>query len=176
MKSNVHETWVSTDDKKIQNIARQFGSNVIIRPSSLSTDISPSEQSLIHFADKVAFDILVFIQTTSPLLNHIDIDIALKMMDDYDSVFSVYKEHWLPRWSTNIMPINWDPSKRPMRQDIKSNYVENGALYITKRENLLKFGIRYSGKIGVYEMPFSRSFQIDNWDDLKIVERMMKSE
>ena len=71
---------------------------------------------------------------------------------------------------------NWDPSKRPMRQDIDKNYVENGAFYITKRENLIKFGMRYSGKIGVYEMPFSRSFQIDTWDDLKIVEKMMNSE
>ena len=131
---------------------------------------------MLHFSDNIEFDILVFIQTTSPLINHMDIDIALKMMDEYDSVFSAYKEHWLPKWSMNISPINWNPLKRPMRQDIEEKYVENGALYITKRENLLKFGIRYSGKIGIYEMPFSRSFQIDTWDDLEIVEKMMNSQ
>ena len=134
MKSNVHETWVSTDDQQIQNIAQQFGSNVIIRPSSLSTDISPSEHSLIHFADNVAFDILVFIQTTSPLLNHIDIDTALKMMDDYDSVFSVYKEHWLPRWSNEYLPIN-DPSKRPMRQDIDKTMLKTGHFILQKEKS-----------------------------------------
>ena len=51
-----------------------------------------------------------------------------------------------------------------MRQERENIFVENGAFYITTREMWLKSGLRYNGKIGIYEMPFSRSFQIDNID------------
>ena len=48
---------------------------------------------------------------------------------------------------------------------MEENYVENGAFYITTRIQLLNSKLRYSGKIGVVEMPFSRSFQIDTEED-----------
>ena len=94
-------------------------------------------------------------------------------MNKYDSIFSGYKDHWLPRWNKNIKTINWDIEKRPRRQDVLPEYVENGALYITKKDLLLKSRLRYSGKIGVYEMPFSRSFQIDNNDDFQLIEKII---
>ena len=174
LKSEVDETWVSTDDVQIKSIAQEAGSQVIDRPSELATDTSPSEESLIHFMKNVEFDLLVFLQPTSPLIEHIDINKALLMMDKYDSVFSAYKEHWLPRWNDNFEPIDWSPSNRPRRQDIQFRYVENGAFYITKKMNLIKSGLRYSGKIGIYEMPFSRSFQVDTKDDILIIESKIK--
>ena len=96
------------------------------------------------------------------------------MIDQYDSVFSVYKEHWLPRWSKDIKPINWDINNRPRRQDKNEQYVENGAFYITKKENLIKSNLRYSGNIGIVEMPFEESFQIDNKNDLKLIQNIIK--
>tara|TARA_B110000438_G_scaffold298052_1_gene345508 strand:- start:5111 stop:5638 length:528 start_codon:yes stop_codon:yes gene_type:complete len=170
LKSDVDETWVSTDDLQIKSIAKMAGSKVIDRPLELSTDTSQSEEALIHFSKNIQFDLLVFLQPTSPLIEHTDINKALLMMDEYDSVFSAYKEHWLPRWDQNVDPVDWTLSNRPRRQDIESRYVENGGFYITKKSNLIKSGLRYSGKIGIYEMPFSRSFQIDTEDDILIIE------
>ena len=72
--------------------------------------------------------------------------------------------------------VNWDINKRPMRQDIDDCYVENGALYITTKKNLEKSGLRYSGKIGIYKMPFSRSLQVDTLDDLLLIEKVMSTE
>ena len=172
-KSKVDETWVSTDDKKIKSISLKNDALVIDRPAEPATDTSPSEDSLIHFTENVNFDILVFLQPTSPLLKHTDINNALELMNKYDSIFSGYKDHWLPRWNKNIKAINWDITKRPRRQDVLLEYVENGALYITKKDLLLKSRLRYSGKIGVYEMPFSRSFQIDNNDDFQLIEKII---
>ncbi len=128
----------------------------------------------MHFANNVDFDILVFIQPTSPLLNEIDINKGIELMSYHDSVFSVYKEHWVPRWSSDIQPIGWNINNRPMRQEKEELFVENGAFYITKKENLLNSALRYSGSIGVYEMPFSRSFQIDNIDDLNLVKEIIE--
>ena len=171
--SNVNETWVSTDDPKIKATAIECGSQVIDRPTELASDTSVSEEALMHFAENIDFDVLVFLQPTSPLIKHDDIDEGLDMIGKYDSVFSAYKEHWLPRWNKELSPIDWELEKRPMRQEIEERYVENGALYITKKGNLIRSGLRISGEIGVYEMPFSRSFQVDTVDDLVLIERLM---
>ena len=95
------------------------------------------------------------------------------MMDKYDSVFSVYKEHWLPKWNEKNEPVNWTITSRPRRQDVKELFVENGAFYITKRDCLLESKLRYSGVIGTVKMPFSKSFQLDNEDDLEIIKKLL---
>ena len=95
------------------------------------------------------------------------------MMKKYDSVFSVTREHWIPRWNKKHKPDGWDIQKRPMRQDIEEKFLENGAFYITKKQSLLKSKLRYSGKIGMVEMPLNLSFQIDTQDDLELVGRLL---
>ena len=115
-RSIVDETWLSTDDFEIKSIAQKYGANVIDRPKSISGDQSKSEDALIHFAENVDFDVLVFIQPTSPLINSSDINGGLAMLKDFDSIFSGYDQHWIPTWDENISPISWNISDRPMRQ------------------------------------------------------------
>ena len=175
--SLVNETWVSTDDKKIADISKKYGANVLIRPKELATDISQSEDALIHFAEEVEFDVLVFIQPTSPLLKPQDINKGLEIFNTSDSVFSAYKEHWVGRWnksnSDRCKPLHWNINNRPRRQDVEEVYVENGAFYITSKKRLLESKYRYSGKIGCYEMPFYRSFQIDTYEDLEFINKII---
>ena len=97
LNSNVNETWLSTDSKEIKNIAVECGAKVIMRPDEISTGKSQSEEALLHFADNVDFDILVFIQPTSPFISRKYINDGLEKMARYDSVFTVTKEHWLPK-------------------------------------------------------------------------------
>ena len=59
--SDVIETWVSTDCKKIKDISLKYGAMVIERPKELATDLILNEPSLIHFAEEVDFDFLIFI-------------------------------------------------------------------------------------------------------------------
>jgi len=171
--SNVDETWVSTDSSEIASASLEYGAKVIERPEDISTDTSQSEEALLHAARDSEFDVLVFIQPTSPLIKSEDINKGLEMMDEYDSVFSVTKEHWIPRWTMDVKPFEWEINNRPMRQDKPETYIENGAFYITKRKNLLESKLRYSGKIGVVEMPLSRSFQIDTIEDLELMEKLL---
>tara|TARA_R110002167_G_scaffold355508_1_gene569904 strand:+ start:2618 stop:3253 length:636 start_codon:yes stop_codon:yes gene_type:complete len=172
LKSNVDDTWVSTDSVRISNIANGLGARVQMRPEEISTDTSPSEETLLHFTENNDFDIMVFIQATSPLIKSTDINKGLEMMDKYDSVFSVYREHWIPRWSLKV-ESEWDIYNRPMRQQVEEHYVENGAFYITTRKRLLDSKLRYSGRIGVVEMPLERSFQIDTYDDLSLIKKLI---
>tara|TARA_B100000579_G_scaffold97578_1_gene77390 strand:+ start:297 stop:935 length:639 start_codon:yes stop_codon:yes gene_type:complete len=172
--AKISEVWVSTDSKKIAMVAKQYNAKIIDRPNNLATDISSSEDALNHFSQNIDFDIMVFIQPTSPLLYSSDIVQGLDLIKsgNYDSIFSVYKEHWIPRWDLNIKPINWSIFKRPRRQDVDEQYVENGAFYITTKEQFLNSGIRYGGRIGVVEMPIKRSFQIDTYQDLDIIKKL----
>jgi len=173
--AGISERWVSTDDQEIANIANSFGANILMRPPEMALNTSKSEEALKHFSDNVDFDIMVFVQTTSPMIQPCYINQGIEMMKSgYDSVFTAYKEHWSPRWTLEVEPINWETHNRPMRQEVRENYVENGSFYMTTKEAFVKTGLRYSGKIGVVEMPFSESFQIDSYDDFDLIESLMK--
>ena len=173
LESNVYETWVSTNDKEIADISKRYGALVLNRPDELATDVSTSESALLHFSQNVEFDFLVFIQPTSPLLMASDINGGIAMLSQNDSVFSAYQEHWHGRWNKNGTPIDWVPNDRPRRQDVEDVFVENGAFYITSKELLEKTKLRYSGKIGILEMPMCRSFQIDSLDDLNLIDKLL---
>ena len=175
-KSVVSKTFVSTDSDEIAEISIRHGaSGRIERPKHLATDDSKSDDALLHFANKIDFDILVFIQPTSPMINHFYINEGIDMIINggYDSVFTATKEHWIPKWNNNIEPVDWDIYNRPMRQDKENLYTENGMFYITKRKNLLESKLRYSGKIGIVDIPLQDSFQLDTIEDLELIKKII---
>lgn len=171
--SKAKDVYVSTDCSAIMLESIKHKANVIMRPHNISGDKSKSEDAILHFAETISFDILVFIQPTSPLLLSEDINKGIEMMDKYDSVFSAYKEHWIPRWSMEVKPDAWEITSRPMRQDREEKWVENGAIYITTKKQLQESKLRYSGNIGVLEMPLIRSFQIDNYEDVGLIQKLI---
>lgn len=173
LQSEANDVWVSTNCDKIKQVSVKYGASVIDRPEEISTDLSKSEEALLHFAQNLDFDILVFIQPTSPLILPEDINNGLNMIKNYDSIFSAYKEHWIPRWNIDYSPDGWNINNRPMRQQMPEKYVENGALYITTKQALMKSKLRYSGKIGILEMPLWRSFQIDTLDDMELIKKLL---
>lgn len=176
-KSNVDETWLSTEDKEIKELALSYGINVIDRPEELASDISSSEQSLLHFAENVEFDILVFIQPTSPLITYKDINRGIEIIkaEDYDSVFSAALANDILMWDINKMvPLNYTLMNRKRKQTRKFFGIETGAFYITTKESLLESKCRLSGKIGIVQIPYWRSFQVDDFDDLEGIEKLMK--
>ena len=124
LNSNVDETWVSTEDEEIKNVSIDCGANVIDRPQDLATDISQSEGALLHFADNVDFDVLVFIQPCAPLIKSEFINTGVDMVvnDEYDSSVAVVRESWMPKWDLDMNTINWDIKNRPMRQETEQQY------------------------------------------------------
>ena len=51
--SDVHETWVSTEDAEIKSVADSCGALVIDRPAELAQDHSQSEEAILHFCEHV---------------------------------------------------------------------------------------------------------------------------
>ena len=179
--SKVNRTFISTDSDEYAAIAKEYKSEVIMRPDNISIDSASSEDVLLHFANKINFDILVFMQATSPLTSSEDINNCIDMMDEYDSVLSVCSNHggWLCggfTWEDNFPKFgaagNYNINDRPRRQDMDPSYRENGALYVTTKKALLMSKCRLSGKIGLYIMPRQRSFEIDEPEDLDEIRKL----
>ena len=170
--SIVEETWVSSDSDEILNFSKKLGAKTIKRPKELSDDNASSESALIHFSENIEFDILVFIQCTSPLIKPQDINRGIEKMRNFDSIVSVTETHQM-FW--NAKGPLYDINNRERRQDSIKRYLETGSFYITSKKNLMKSQNRLSGKIGFVEIPKHRSIEIDNINDLKTAELMINS-
>lgn len=182
LRSNVNETWVSTDNADIKNICLEEDLKVMVwdRPPQLARDDSTIEDVMIHFAEHVWFDVVVLIQPTSPMVTVEQIDEGLTMFEcgEYDSLFSAIRTDDMLIWQEmgfGAQPLNYDPLNRGRRQTRKSDYfIETGGFYITSRDQLLESRCRVGGKIGVVEVPLWTSFQVDALEDLENIERLVR--
>lgn len=179
---DIERTFVSTDSSQIRQIVNQMGFSkvaVIDRSAESATDTAASELSLLEFAEKHEFSTMVFIQATSPLITsqHLTEALAKYFASDADSLLSVVRQKRFIWEKTNedlVVPVNYDPQNRPRRQDFEGYLVENGAFYITSREQLLLSKCRISGKITYYEMPEESYVELDEPEDWIIVEELLK--
>jgi CMP-N-acetylneuraminic acid synthetase len=76
-------------------------------------------------------------------------------------------------WDSNG-PL-YNINNRLRRQNSLKRYLETGSIFITTKKNLIKSSNRLSGKIGFLEIPKHRSFDIDDYDDLKIIKAIINS-
>lgn len=171
LKSDVSETWVSTEDVEIAKIAEELGARVLKRPAEIAGDTSASEDALLHFASEHRdFDILVFLQPTCPFIKKSDINAAIKLMNKYDSVISVSKFDQFV-WSGSS-PL-YDIHTRARRQNREQTYIETGSMFVTSKASLLQSKNRISGSIGFVEVPKWRAIDIDSFDDLDLARKIM---
>ena len=168
--SGVAETWVSSEDDEILAVSESLGARAIRRPPELATDDATSESVLLHFAGQVDFDVLVFLQATSPMVTASDVDRAVALLDEYDSVLSV-AEFTQFVWQDGRP--NYDIENRRRRQDSSPAYLETGSLFATTREALLRSRNRLSGRIGYCVVPKIRSFDVDSEEDLEVVRHLL---
>jgi CMP-N-acetylneuraminic acid synthetase len=168
----IEEVYVSTDSDKIKQVVNDSIKTVRVldRDPILATDTASTESVIFDFMDKVDFDILATIQATSPLTSSEDLDSAIKqfMDNNLDSLLTgVRIRHFV--WSDEGKPLNYDPQRRPMRQQFSGSLLENGAFYLTKREILEKQKCRLGGKIGLYEMQEEAGYETDEPADWEII-------
>jgi N-acylneuraminate cytidylyltransferase len=177
--ADIECVYVATDDNRIKEVVESFGfDNVVVIGRSVESahDTASTETVLLEFAESVDAERIVLIQATSPLLGVHDLTEAIRKLDvtNSDSLVSVVRQKrfiWQEDGGTGI-PVNYDPVKRPRRQDWEGFLVENGAFYITYREKLLSSGCRISGKIDLYEMAEETYFELDEPADWIIGEKL----
>ena len=181
----IDEIIVSTDSLKISKIAKKYGANVpFIRPKKLATDTTSLEPVIEHVLNYLNIhdgynpEIIVILQNTSPLrtTKHIDEALTLMKKQNYDSILSGFSIHTF-LWKQSkkvIIPLDYDPKKRPNRQSMHEQLFENGAIFATKTSCFIKSNCRISGKIGFYKMPIESSYNIDSYDDLRSIKKFFK--
>lgn len=178
----VTSIYVSTDDAKIAEVARQYGAKIIDRPDSISGDTATTESAIEHVLNNIPKpDIVILLQATSPLRPKESLNKSIEKMisEKYDSLLSLSPTHRFS-WKINgdeAIP-KYDFKNRPRRQDIPESeqaYIENGSIYIFTYENFIKHNNRLGGKIGyvVFEEEFS--FEIDTPTDLIVIDSIAKT-
>lgn len=182
LSSTIDRLVVSTDCQEIAQVAKQFGVEVIIRPSELAKDSTPTLPVLQHIVNNIneTFDAVVTLQPTSPLrvAKHINEAIEIFKNDDMaDSLVSVIEvpHNYMPEKLMDIKGkylVGNSEAKR--RQEINKTYARNGAaIYITKAIRLDEY--IFGGNILPYFMKKINSVDIDYIEDWEIVECLLKN-
>jgi CMP-N,N'-diacetyllegionaminic acid synthase len=183
LESNLSKVIVSTDDEEIANIAQQLGAEVpFLRPQYLSDDISKSidvaRHALIEIENiyKTYYDAVMYLQPTTPFRNIDDINssiILLNSNDKADSVISVVDVlgHHPARMKYIENGLLVDPdfcekTENQNRQELRSMFIRNGAIYLTKKDTILNGS--FKGRVSLaHLMPHERSINIDNHEDFE---------
>lgn len=180
----ISDIWVSSDNKRILEVAKKYHVKTINRPENISGDFSSSESAWLHAIDYIdstnKVDLIFAPQVTSPLREVKDINNAIKLFqsDNLDSMFSSSIAEDLFFWQRGsdlkLQSVNYDYLNRKRRQDMNEQFIENGSFYIFKPEILKKYNNRFGGKIGHFKMELWKLFEIDNMEDIRMCEALMK--
>ncbi|GAB4335122.1 MAG: HAD hydrolase family protein [Calditrichia bacterium] len=179
----IEKCIVSTDSDEIIEIVKKYYGNsnkvrVVKRSIEAASDTATTEEAMLEYAYNNEFQNIILIQATSPFTTKEDIFKAIDEFEknNYDSLLTVAREKrfiW-KNVRNKWVPMNYVPENRPRRQEFEGYYIENGALYITNRENLIKKKCRISGNIGIYEMNETSCLEIDEMPDWFLAEHLLR--
>ena len=177
------EILVSTDSQEIGDIAKRMGCIVINRPPDLSTDVSSTAEAAQHAllsleSQGLTFESIATIQPTNPLRVANLIVNCLKLYSqqgDIDSLITVSPNNRKVGTIENqyFKTKNYTPGQRS--QDLKEEFFENGLLYISKANMLLKNADLFGTKIKAYIVDhWSGYIDIDEMYEFEIAEFLHK--
>jgi len=179
----ISRTVVSTEDPEIASIARDYGAEVINRPKELAQDATLISPVLVHAVNHLIDTegykpyAVVLLNPTSPLRgsDYIDLGCMSLLRCDADCAISVtLGQVCLWQISTDGYGIaNYDFQKKPRRQEAPKQYLENGAIYITKTDYLLENNNFLGGKVRLFAMPYYNAVDIDTAIDFRIAELLL---
>ncbi len=179
---SIDKVYIATDSDKIKSTVESFHMSkveVIGRSAESASDTASTEFAMLEFANQYEFDNMVLIQATSPLLTAEDLERGFETFrqQDCDSVLSAVPQkrfYWQYKENGTTESVNYDVYHRPRRQEFDGWLTENGAFYITSKEDLLRTKNRVSGNIKAVEMCEDSFFEIDEPSDWIIIEALMK--
>ena len=174
----INTVVVSTDDDDLAAIAKSYGAEISMRPVNLASDNEPVITALQHTLQNhnESFDNVFLLQPTNPLRPPDLLSRAYKsyLESDVESLISVslLNEKFGEIVGKSFQPGNYAMGQRS--QDLKPLYKENGLLYITKSEAILKGEILTSDNYAlVTNSPFD-NVDIDTESDFIFAETLLK--
>jgi len=177
---------VTTENKEIAEIAKRQGVEIIKRPKRLATDKAKSIDVVLHALNVLEIkgykpDIVVWLQPTSPLTTHKDIDKAIEICikNRYQSVCSVCEAEPSPYWCLKLEKKHLRPflGKKYLitqGQDLPKIYLHNGAIFISTPKTIKKYKNFYASKILPYIMPKEKSVDVNEPIDFLLAGLLLK--
>lgn len=172
----IDEVFVSTDCEHIRKVALEFGAKVIDRPTEISGDLEPTVSALKHVLENIeTVDSVVLLQPTNPLRpeNLLKEAFLVYNSNQVDSLFTVSRNHqkFGKIVGDRYIPFNYKIGQRS--QDLEPLYFENGLLYISKADLILKDSILSEIAIPfIVDHPFAK-VDIDTREDFEYAEYIL---
>ena len=188
-KSKIKDCYVLTDSNKVKKIARKFSiKTTYVRPKKTSTSKTSLAETLNHFYKwtkkrNIYFDYMVVLQPTSPLRSFQDINSAIRIVKKkkFKSLFSISESIEHPYEAIKMSKNSWSPILKKSQNfyrrqdfDIESFFI-NGAIYIVHIDLIKKNKIFDKKNHGFLNMPKSRSLEINDLEETKIVKSILKN-
>ena len=166
---------ISTDSYEVKIIAEQMGVRCRWRRAELCEDSMPLDAVVYDavISDEKEYDYIVTMQPTSPTLQVLTLDRAIKYAigNDFDTVISaVNHPHLSWREEKGRKIPNYE--KRLNRQFLPANYVETGAFMISRR-SVVTENSRIGEKVDIYEVSENEAVDVDSFVDLFAVSEIL---
>ena len=180
---------VTSDGDEILSAAKVYKEvDVLKRPEELAQDHTPTAPVITHALKTLnintdEYEYLILLQPTSPLRNHKDIDAAFETLkaSDANALISVVQpdHHPLKSFKSNEEGyleglVNNEYPFMP-RQVLPKAYQPNGAIYIINLKTFLEKETFFTDTTIAYEMSADKSIDLDTAEDIKKIEKQLKS-
>ncbi|MEZ4825560.1 MAG: acylneuraminate cytidylyltransferase family protein [Bacteroidia bacterium] len=179
---------LSTDDEEIARHGEEIGLEVpFLRPAHLATDSTPMIDVITDILDRLEAenyipDALLLLQPTSPLRTREHISKAVNMLEDNDSVCTVYPlpldicPHFVMKVDENGYLDFFLPEGKNIRrrQDVIPAYKRAGLIYLCRTAVIRKYNDLYGEKCKPYIVEQETAVSIDTWDDWNRAEQLIR--
>lgn len=169
----ITDVVVTTDSDEILDYASTYPICTIRRSGYLAEDsvtLDPVVYNAVEIVEKeqgAAFDVVVTLQPTSPLLKVETLDAAIEsfLEEGFDTSISAVNRPHLA-WTVAADGVTKIPAykERLNRQQLPPNYLEAGAFVIAKRAFVTE-NSRIGDSVGVYEISEDEAVDIDTPSD-----------
>lgn len=168
---------VSTDSEYTARIAKDYGASTLDRPERICTDISRTEDALIHaIGDDYSYTHVLCLPPTSPLReSNVILSVLHTEQTEYTDCVMTVNEYRGDLWRKNGELLTRLDENAPRRQQDRTPlWEENSAVYLTRVSSLIttRSVLGFGNVIGV---PISRedAFDINDPLDFKIADMLL---
>ena len=184
---------VSSDSKKIRDIALQWGADVVIdRPEELASATAGKLPAIQHAVNRIEkqqgclFDMIVDLDVTSPLRVIDDIQQSVQLLSNSSKAGNLVTAapsrrspyfNMLEKKADGFVKLVTKNKESIIlrRQDTPPCYDMNASIYVWKRKALFQKQQVITNSTLLYVMPEERSVDIDTPFDLKIVRLLARN-
>lgn len=175
------DIFVSTDDEEISAIARKLGAYTIERDpfdAQDATTLDPVIYGALQVATAragCAYDVVVTLQPTSPLLRTASLDRAIDLLlttDKLDTIISARDDTHLT-WGRKDGKFLPNYEARVNRQYLEPVFRETGGFLITRSSHVTKNN-RIGENVELYSLSGGEEIDIDTYEDWGLCEYYLK--